>query len=62
MKRSNTFIRHCRWSVLIYVGGEVLYRESGEVLEQAAQIGCGGSGQPGLVVSNSACGRGVESR
>jgi len=48
--------------VLIYVGGEVLYRKSSEVLEQAAQIGCGGSGQPGLVVSNSACGRGVESR
>jgi len=43
--------------------GEVLYYESGEVLEQAAQIGCGcpvpggvqgqvgwGPGQPGLVL------------
>ena len=50
---------------MIYVGylGEVLYQESGEVLEQASQRGCGcpvpggiqsqvgwGPGQPGLVL------------
>ena len=51
--------------------GEVLYQESGEVLKQAAQRGCGsvqgrvgwGPGQPCLVldmeVGGPACGRGV---
>ena len=47
-----------------WMSGEILYRESGEVLEQAAQRGCGcpapggvqgqtgwGPGQPGLVLN-----------
>jgi len=55
--------------------GEVLHRESGEVLEQAAQIGCGcpipggvqgqvewapGQGVPDREVVGPACGRGLE--
>jgi len=54
---------------------EVFYTEDGDTLEQVAQGGSGcpipggiqgpagcGSGQPGLVVSDPACGSGVETR